>query len=211
MRNLSVKRNVGSEKIEEFVALLLEEWPDYDGKDLRRSLFDFEREGAYFLLVEENGNSLGFSILQPCHYTPNSFIIQYLLVRKSERGRGLGRVLIDRMKGFGSLYVDIDDPETNETQQKIVNCVKHFYEKMGFGDTGIRIYLRDEPSPRPIYHWPKEEKFEPKSVAKDFYYTQLNPQEIKEDWEKILDKTTFRGRKILTEKDLEELLYEGDV
>lgn len=96
------------------------------GRALSRALCNEDDEQGFILLAMKNGTPTGVAVV---HHTPWSgyvpgHLLLYLAVAPSDRGRGLGRTLldavIDRCDGDVKLHVEHDNP------------AKRLYERMGF-------------------------------------------------------------------------------
>jgi GNAT superfamily N-acetyltransferase len=98
--------------------------------DLARDLFG-ERRAAEALLAERDGQALGFALFFTTYstfLTRPGLYLEDLYVRESERGRGIGKALLERVielareRGAGRLEWSVLDWNANAIA---------FYEKMG--------------------------------------------------------------------------------
>lgn len=97
----------------------------------RETLGDPDRyilgKGGYILMAERAGRAVGCCALLACG--DGCFEVAKMAVAESERGRGIGRQLLEhviafaRERGIGRLYL--------ETNAKLENAV-HLYEAVGF-------------------------------------------------------------------------------
>ncbi len=100
------------------------EWEKYFMAETRISLRD---PNSTFVIAEIAGKPVGFVLVRKCE-TCYTFIIEELFVKKSVRGLGIGKELLNKALELGKKYelpikVEIFDWNTS---------AKGFYEKNGF-------------------------------------------------------------------------------
>lgn len=105
-------------------------------KCLDYALSDFPHQGGFVLLAREEGKIVGAVVINHTGmegYIPENLLV-YIAVDASQRGKGVGKELMDRIikltKGDIALHVEPDNP------------AKHLYEKVGFTNKYLEMRLK---------------------------------------------------------------------
>lgn len=126
-------------EIADFLANHLDQYGDAKVdimKCLDYALSDFAHQGGFVLLARENGEIVGAVVINHTGmegYIPENILV-YIAVDGSQRGKGVGRELMERTiklaKGDIALHVEPDNP------------AKHLYEKVGFTNKYLEMRLK---------------------------------------------------------------------
>ncbi|PKH52709.1 GNAT family N-acetyltransferase [Tenacibaculum sp. Bg11-29] len=105
-------------------------------KAINYSIKEFTSPGGFTMLIKENNQILGATVINETGmggYIPENILV-YIATHKNQRGKGLGRTLmqkaIDYSKGDIALHVEANNP------------AKHLYEKLGFTNPYLEMRLK---------------------------------------------------------------------
>lgn len=105
-------------------------------KCLDYALSNFPHQGGFALLAREDGEIVGAVVVNQTGmegYIPENILV-YIAVDSSQRGKGIGKKLMERAiqlaKGDIALHVEPDNP------------AKHLYEKLGFTNKYLEMRLK---------------------------------------------------------------------
>ncbi|MCB0764887.1 MAG: GNAT family N-acetyltransferase [Flavobacteriales bacterium] len=126
-----------NDRIASFLEHHLDQFGDRKVDILKCLDYAFDRaRGGYVVLGLENGSILGAVIVNETHmggFIPENILV-YIAVDRSQRGKGLGRMLmhtaIDRAKGSVALHVEPDNP------------ARKLYESLGFTNKYLEMRLQ---------------------------------------------------------------------
>ncbi|MBI1343394.1 MAG: GNAT family N-acetyltransferase [Terrimonas sp.] len=126
-----------NETIADFLFLHLDQFGDKKDYILKCLDFVFAPDHGGFVLVSyENGDITGAVIVNETgmeYYIPENILV-YIAVHRDQRGKGLGKTLLqktmERAKGSIALHVEPDNP------------AKKLYEKLGFTNKYLEMRLQ---------------------------------------------------------------------
>jgi len=130
------ERNLGRETVVSFLSTHLERWRDDEfsiEKAIDYVLDPLPGKGGFILAAIEAGELAGILVMLKTgmsEFVPQNLLV-YIAVDSAKRGRGIGKLLINKAKDLSdgdiALHVEPDNP------------ARHLYSHLGFGSKYIEM------------------------------------------------------------------------